>query len=239
MQIFVTGTEKNTGKTAITTGLATVMQSLDYKAGVYKPIQTGAIEKNGFWVSPDLAYIKNFNFYIETFCTYYLKHRTAPSIAAELEKTPICINAIQRDYSRMKEACEALIIEDTGGLAVPISETMTVGDIAKSLDVPILIVANADFESINNTLLTINHATSNNINVAGVIVNKYPNTGNSISSKSIPRLIEEYTDVDILGIIPYMNNFDNLKQSDLINIFINCVDVEKIFRIKIPKLNLV
>ena len=60
MQIFVTGTEKNTGKTAITTGLATVMQSLDYKAGVYKPIQTGAIEKNGFWVSPDLAYINRF-----------------------------------------------------------------------------------------------------------------------------------------------------------------------------------
>ena len=48
MQIFVTSIDTNVGKTFITAGLASVMQSLGYKAGVYKPIQTNAIEQNGF-----------------------------------------------------------------------------------------------------------------------------------------------------------------------------------------------
>ena len=62
MNIFVTGTDTDVGKTIITAGLAAVMQSLGYKAGVYKPFQSGAVEKNGFLVSPDLAYVKKLDF---------------------------------------------------------------------------------------------------------------------------------------------------------------------------------
>ena len=64
MQIFVTSTDTNMGKTFITAGLATVMQSLGYKAGVYKPIQTDAIEQNGFLVSADLSCVKQLDSYI-------------------------------------------------------------------------------------------------------------------------------------------------------------------------------
>ena len=44
--------------------------------------------------------------------------------------------------------------------------------------------------------------------------------------------------MSILGILPDIPNFDEIKPGALINIFINSVDIEKIFRIKIPKLNL-
>ena len=85
MQLFVTGTDTDVGKTVVTAGLAAVMQSLGYKSGVYKPFQSGAEEKNGFLISPDLSYVKKLDFYIETLCTYLLKAPTAPYIAAELE----------------------------------------------------------------------------------------------------------------------------------------------------------
>ena len=48
MQVFVTGTDTNVGKTIVTAGLAAVMQALGYKSGVYKPFQSGAEVKNGF-----------------------------------------------------------------------------------------------------------------------------------------------------------------------------------------------
>ena len=68
MQVFVTGTDTGIGKTVVTAGLAAVMQSLGYKAGVYKPVQSGAEEKNGFLISPDLSFVKQLDFYVETLC---------------------------------------------------------------------------------------------------------------------------------------------------------------------------
>ena len=57
MNIFIMPAGKNTGKTVITAGLAALMQSLGYFSGVFKPVQTGAIEKNGFLISKDTAFI--------------------------------------------------------------------------------------------------------------------------------------------------------------------------------------
>ena len=102
MQVFVTGTDTNVGKTFITAGIAAVMQSLGYKAGVYKPFQSGAETKNGFLVSPDLAYVKNLDFYVETFCSYLLKTPSAPYIAAEIENIEIDMDIVKKDYKNIK-----------------------------------------------------------------------------------------------------------------------------------------
>ena len=40
MNVFFIGTEKGCGKTMIAGGIASVMHSLGYKTGVYKPIET-------------------------------------------------------------------------------------------------------------------------------------------------------------------------------------------------------
>ena len=96
MQVFVTGTDTNVVKTIVTAGLAAVMQSLGYKSGVYKPFQSGAEVKNGFLVSTDLAYVKQFDFYIETLCSYLLKAPTAPYIAAELDGIEIDMDTVKK-----------------------------------------------------------------------------------------------------------------------------------------------
>ena len=238
MQIFVTGTDTNIGKTVVTAGLAAVMQSLGYKAGVYKPFQSGAEEKNGFLVSPDLAYVKKLDFYVETLCTYLLKEPASPALAAEIEGVTINMASVAREYQTLKHSCETVIVEGAGGLMVPVSKDALICDVAKMLDIPVLIVARPDLGTINHTLLTINQARVMGLDIAGVIINRYPLTTGDIATKTAPRLIEEYSDVNILGIIPDIEGFENTKPGEIINIFLNSVDIEKIFRIKIPKLNL-
>lgn len=238
MQVFVTGTDTDVGKTVVTAGLAAVMQSLGYKAGVYKPFQSGAEEKNGFLISPDLSYVKKLDFYVETLCTYLLKPPTAPYIAAEIDGININPASVRRDYQTMKQTCEAVIVEGAGGLMVPVTKDTLMVDIAKMLDIPLLIVIRPDLGTINHTLLTINEAKSAGLDIAGIIINRYPQGSNDIAIKTAPRLIEEYTDANILGIIPEIPNFEIVKPGALINIFVNSIDIEKIFRIKIPKLNL-
>lgn len=238
MHIFVTGTDTDVGKTLITAGLAAVMQSLGYKAGVYKPVQSGAEEKNGFLVSPDLAFVKKMDFYVETFCSYLLKEPAAPYIAAEIEKKEIDFELIQKDYQNIKEKCEMVLVEGAGGLMVPVAPNKVMGDIAKFLDIPVLIVARPNLGTVNHTILTINQAKSMGLDVAGVVINQYPLGTKNAAIKTAPRLIEEYTDASILGVVPYMHFFDATKPGEIINTFLNSIDLEKIFRIKIPKLNM-
>ena len=238
MQIFVTGTTSKTGKTFVSASLAAIMQSLGYKAGVYKPFQSGAIEQNSFLISPDLNYVKKLDFYVETHCSYLFKEQCALPIAAKIQNTEIDIKTVVDDYEIIKQKCETLIVEGTSGLMEPVVNDKLMGDVAKQIDIPILIVTKPDFDTINHTLLTINYAKSIGLDIAGVILNQYPTSTNDIAIKTIPRLIEEYSDANILGIIPEIPNCDIAKPSDIINVFINSVDIEKIFRIKIPKLNI-
>lgn len=238
MQIFVTGTDTNIGKTFVTSGLATVMQSLGYKAGVYKPIQTDAIEQNGFLVSADLSFVKQLDSYIETANSYIFKTKCAPVIAAELENTKIDLKIIERDYTIFKENCEVTIVEDSGGLLEPITDYNFMADIPKKLNIPILIIADANSQSISNVLTIINTAKEKDLDIAGVIINKYPQKSADITAKTTTSLIEAYSDTRVLGVIPEIKNFKQSKPSSLINILINNVDIESVFRIKIPKLNL-
>lgn len=238
MHIFVTGTDTDVGKTVVTAGLAAVMQSLGYKAGVYKPFQSGAEEKNGFLVSPDLAYVKQLDFYVETLSTYLLKPPTALYLAAEIDGVKMSLSSVARDFQALKQNCETVLVEGAGGLLVPVTREETMADVAKLLNIPILIVARPDLGTINHTLLTINEAKTRGLDIAGVVINRYPQGTDDVAIKTAPRLIEEYSDVNILGIVPDIPDFENVKPGEIINVFVNCVDIEKIFRIKIPKLNL-
>lgn len=237
MNIFITATDTDVGKTIVTAGLAAIMQSLGYKAGVLKPLQSGAIDQGSFLISPDLAFVKKIDPYISTLASYVLKAPTAPYIAAELENVEIDLDIILRDYSLLNQKCDTVIVEGSGGLMVPVSPDVLMYDVVKKLNLPIVIVARPDLGTINHTLLTINQAKQVGLKLAGVIINKYPEGTDDVAIKNVPRLIEEYSDAKILGIIKDFGT-DNITPSVLIDTMLNSVDLEKIFNIKIPKLDL-
>jgi len=85
--------------------------------------------------------------------------------------------------------------------------------------------------------LTINQAISSGINVRGVIINNFPERTKNISIKAAPRLIEEYSDAKILGIVKHFNNVQKINPNDLITNILNGIDIESVFDVKISKLN--
>lgn len=238
LNIFVTGTDTNIGKTFITAGLAATMQSLGYSTCVYKPVQSGAIEKNGFMQAPDLVAVKNVDPYIKTYSSYLLKEPTAPSIAAELENISIDKNVIKKDYESISKDFDCTVVEGAGGLMVPVAPKFLMLDMIKMLDLPVIIVIRPDLGTVNHTLLTINQAVSSRINVRGVIINNFPENTNDISIKSAPRLIEEYSDVKVLGIVKHFADTKKLNPSDLITSILNGIDIESVFDVKIAKLDI-
>ena len=85
MNVYITSINKESGKTVISSGIAAVMQSLGYKAGLYKPIQTGAIDKGDYLISPDLTFAKLLDPYITTHSTYMYKDKKLPDINKDID----------------------------------------------------------------------------------------------------------------------------------------------------------
>ncbi|OGI01420.1 MAG: dethiobiotin synthase [Candidatus Melainabacteria bacterium GWF2_37_15] len=225
MNIFITGTDTGVGKTVVTAGLAAVMQSLGYTMGVYKPIQTG--------VASDMEFVESVDSNIVTKVSYSLSYPAAPSIAAMLDNVKINKYKIKNDYDTLKEQCDFVITEGAGGLLVPVAQDFMMRDLAKMLDLPVLIVARPDLGTINHTLLTIEAARNVGLDVLGVVISNYPSDTDDIAIKTAPDVISKLSGVDILGILP---SIELENPEVLIDTVINNLDMQEIFRIKIPKL---
>ncbi len=238
LELFVTASEQNSGKNFITAGLAATMQSLGYSTGVYKPVECGAVEKNGFLQSSDLAFVKFADPNIKTYFSYLLKAKASPLVAAAAEKTVIDKNVILQDYQSLTDRNECLLLDGTDGLATPYGKNFLEEDLIKCLDLPLLLVVSPKASSTNNIILSINHAFSKGINLRGVIINDYPEETDDMNIKLLPRLIEEYSDAKIMGILPYLGSWLEVNPNDLIENILTGVDLEGIFEIRIAKLQM-
>ena len=236
LDLFVTGADEYSDKIFVTAGLTATMQSLGYSAGVYKPVDVGAIEKNGFIQSPELAFIKFVDPYIKTYFSYFFKNKSAPILAAAAEHTVIEKNIILSDFQKIQDVNECLVVDGGFGLASPLSKNFLEEDMVKMLDLPLLLVVSAKAANINNILLTINHASETGISLRGVVLSNYPESCEDVNIKLMPRLIEEYTNTKVLGILPEFDK--NLNPNDLITEILNGVDVEGVFNLKIAKLQM-
>ena len=236
MNIFITGINNKSGKTVISAGIAAVMQSLGYKSGVYKPIQTGAIDKGKYLISPDLSFVKMLDPYITTHSTYMMVSKTMPIVASKMEDVKINLDEIEKDYNILKQKTDILIIESTGGLMTPLNENKFSIQIPLTLKLPVLFIVNPAENTLNNYLNEINTAKSANINILGVIINKFPVYSDNPDIKEFPSLIEKYTDVKVIGLI---RNFKekSVQANILFNEILNGIDLEDVFQMRIPKLS--
>ena len=204
MNIFITGTDTDVGKTIVTAGLAATIKSRGYSGGVFKPIQTGA-----HCISPDIDFVKSVDSEILTHASYNFKEPVAPALAAILDGVEIDIDKIIQDYKELKKKCDFVLVEGAGGLLVPVKGKYLMRNLTKTLDLPLLIVARPDLGTINHTLLTIEAAKSQNIKIAGIVISNYPFEAENFAIKNAPDMIKEISGEKILGILPKIESLHN------------------------------
>ena len=236
LNVYVTSANRGEGKTFVTAGLAATMQSLGYSTTVYKPIQTAGIEINGFMQSPDLTVIKSVDPYINTHFSYLYKTDSEPLVASEIENDPIDIELISNEYSRIITSSDCTILDGDRGLLSPLAMSAQNIDLIKRLQIPLLYVISPLQDSINNTLLSINTAQERGINIRGVVINNITNDCSKEKLTSITRIIEEYSNATILGLLPNIGK--TIVPEDLIMATLNGIDIENVFNVKIEKLDI-
>jgi len=237
LKVFISGLERQSGKTIVTAGLAATMQSLSYSTAVYKPIQTNAAMLHGFKTSPDLTVIKKFDPNISTDSTYVLKSSAPPFISSYQDKVKIDINTIYNDFITSEKMADCIIVEGSNSISAPIAEKFTEIDLVKSLNLPLILVINPKMTPIERALAGINYIQSNNCRFLGVILNKFDEDSKNLEEKYYPQILTEFVSVNILGKIPDYDKIATFAPELLIADTLNNVNIEEIFGLKIAKLN--
>ena len=104
----------------------------------------------------------------------------------------------------------------------------------KRLQLPTLYVVTPREDAINDTLLSLYAAEEQGIDVRGVIINNIAEDCPKTMLTAITRVIEEYSNTTILGLLPHVNG--KIVPEDLITAILNGIDIESIFKVKIEKL---
>ena len=95
----------------------------------------------------------------------------APMAASEIEGIPVDLEKIKKAYRKLSKNYDAVVVEGIGGLLVPIKRDYFVLDLAKDFGLPIIVVSRPGLGTLNHTMLTVNYAIKEGLNVAGIIIN--------------------------------------------------------------------
>ena len=201
--IFVTGTDTEIGKTAITAGLAAVLKKRGIDAGVMKPISAG-----GRADAKLLRRAARSNESLDTINPIYLRDPLSPNIAAVREERVLDLAPVFDAFDRLSKVHDYLLVEGVGGLLVPIADDFLVADLAARFDLPLLIVARAALGTINHTLLTIEAARTRGLQINSVIYNTLSLGGPDVSAQLSPGVVTRISGVPSSGTVPYDPDVD-------------------------------
>ncbi len=203
---FITGTDTGVGKTVVAGGLAAMLKSKGVDVGVMKPVATGGKEIDGRVVSDDALFLMDI---IDCPDPYDLVNpiclvpALAPTVAARLSNKVINMETVWNSFEVLRARHEFMIIEGIGGLLVPLSDNFYVADMAKRMNLPLIIVSKPGLGAINHTLLTVTCARNKGLKIEGIIINNPNETCEAMAEKTNPFEIENCSGIPILGIIPW------------------------------------
>ena len=187
MNIFITGTDTDVGKTIVSSWIC-LHSNLKY----WKPIQTG-IDSDKYTVkalSPKTEILEEI---------YLLNAPLSPYNSAALENKKINTQVF------IENIPTNTVIEGAGGVLVPISDNFYVVDLIKIMRVKAIIVAKSRLGFLNHIFLTVSELKSRKIDILGIII-----TGEV--ENFLLDTIEKFSGIKILQVIPPMNNLkDELK----------------------------
>lgn len=204
---FITGTDTDVGKTVVTACLATLFKNQN--VGVMKPIETGVDPECSSTANSDTKFLMEVSGTTdaeEEVCPLRLKTPASPYQASQIAGTSIQPATILKMFNTLQSRHPMMLVEGVGGLLVPITASYNVADLARDIGLPLILVSRIRLGTLNHTLLTLNAARQYGLNIKGIILNKQETDDLDDVEKQQEKLIEELSDIPILGICPYIED---------------------------------
>ena len=210
-KIFITATGTDVGKTYISALIIKQMREAGFNCGYFKPVLSGVEIKNEKPYKSDCNYvIKYSGIPIEPkdSVSYYWEDAVSPHLAAQRNNQSIDIKKIFSDFEKLNKIFDYILIEGAGGITCPLiiesNKKYLLKDLIKDLDTKIIIIADGGLGTINSTLLTVEYAKSNNIEIKGIILNNFE-PDNFMHQDNLLQ-IETLTDIKVITTITKNQN---------------------------------
>ena len=149
MNIFITATNTNIGKTYTTLKLIKFLQQKGYKVGAFKPIETG-IKKTPLDGLKLYNAIDNKNISLDDVVPIRLELPASPIVAGEVD-----FKKIDKAYQKLKKEFDILLIEGAGGIKVPIRDNFYMYDFIDYFNAKSLLVVQSKLGCINDLELNL------------------------------------------------------------------------------------
>lgn len=203
---FITGTDTGVGKSWCSAGLMAKLKHQGHMVAGMKPVASGCRNTTEGLRNDDALLLQSqasIELPYETINPFAYEPPIAPHIAAQFAARPIQIDIIRDDYLRIAGQVEQVIVEGVGGWKVPLNENETVADLAKALDLPVIMVVGLRLGCINHALLTAEAIRSDGCELVGWIANTLD--AGMVGQTTVIETLAARLEAPLLSVLPYMS----------------------------------
>lgn len=173
--VFVTGTDTGVGKTHASCALLAALRARGLHAVGMKPVASGCEATPEGWRNEDaLALIAASDpapAYAD--CNpFAFAEPIAPHIAARATGTTIELAALRAAYARLAQGADRVVVEGVGGWLAPLSDSLMQADLARALELPVILVVGLRLGCLNHALLSVRAIEGDGCRLAGWIANR-------------------------------------------------------------------
>jgi len=201
--LLITGTDTEAGKTVLTTALAAYWQKyqLSRSFGMMKLIQAGVGDRELY------SQLFSLNQSLEEITPLYFDAPLAPPVAAAKEGRTVDLGIVWKALQNLCSTREWVIVEALGGLGSPVTDELTVADLAATWQLPTVLVVPVRLGAIAASVANVALARLTGVNLKGIVLNcTQPRSEAEIADWTPIELIQSLTNTPVLGSLPYLEN---------------------------------
>jgi len=201
---FVTGTDTGVGKTLVAAALVRWFAARGFHAVGMKPVAAGCELRGGELINEDataLLAASNVAVDANDVNPYRFAPPIAPHLAAAQADAHISIERIAGAYAALCRKADAVIVEGAGGWLVPLNEQEDFTDLARALDLPVILVVGMRLGCLNHALLTAESIRHRRFRLAGWVANRLDPQMAEFDANL--ETLRNRLGAPLLGVVPY------------------------------------
>ncbi|MEI6560727.1 MAG: dethiobiotin synthase [Verrucomicrobiota bacterium] len=192
MNLFLTGTDTDVGKTYVAELLVRALRRSGLDTAPMKPLCCGDRDDAlALFAACDGAVP------LDVINPVWYSTPASPYAAAKEEKRPVDLDPVRGAFQQLRARHRSLIVEGVGGWMAPIAKDYYVADLAAEFALPVAVVVRNRLGALNHALLTVRDIRARGLPFAGIIFNRIA-TDNDRAAATNRTLLEELMGEPIL-----------------------------------------
>ncbi|HEU5399597.1 MAG TPA: dethiobiotin synthase [Gammaproteobacteria bacterium] len=171
---FITGTDTGIGKTRVSAGLLKAFTKLGRRTVGMKPVASGAaatpegLRNDDALLLQSAASEKRAYRLVNPYC---FAPAIAPHLAAMDAGVEVSMDTLRAAYAELWRGADTVVVEGVGGWQVPLSPLLELPDLARELELPVILVVGLRLGCLNHAALTARALAADGFALAGWVAN--------------------------------------------------------------------